>query len=263
MNSHKQHYSSQENAHEAARDALVPHSVRVTSKYWDGFVATMRITLPILAFIVGSITISWPFLNETEVSFTLSQEDVARGEDKVRMQNLRYVGTDAVDRLFKVEAKSGMQENSNAPRIRLETIRAQMALAKDAKSDEMPAFIEANTGIYRIKEATLSLIGGVHMESGDGYIIDMAGAEIDMRKRVAVGQGSIVGVSPLGKLSAERLTLDINSSIGLFEGSVKIHIKPNRQLKHKQKHQARVNRKITNEFCEKLFIFSPVNYLWF
>ena len=204
-----------------------PHSDYGDS--WDKYVSFMRWTLPVAALIVGAITVGWPLLNETEVSFTLSQEDVKRGDDKVHMEKLQYTGTDAVDRLFKIVASSGSQENPHAPRIRLEEIRADINIAPITAEYKNPAFITAKTGIYRIADATLSLIGGVHLETSDGYLIDMAGAEVDLRARKAVGQGSVAGKSPLGILTADRLELDVNDSVAIFNGSVKIRITPNRE----------------------------------
>ena len=229
MGKHKQHFSSKENARTAARQALLPRPHTDDSNGWDKYVIFMRGVLPAAALIVGAITVGWPLLNETEVSFTLSQEDVKRGDDKVHMEKLQYTGTDAVDRLFKVVAASGSQENPHAPRIRLEEIRADINIAPITADYENPAFVTAKTGIYRIQDATLSLIGGVHLETFDGYVIDMAGAEVDLRARKAIGQGSVAGKSPLGILTADRLELDINDSVAIFDGSVKIRITPNRK----------------------------------
>ena len=95
---------------------------------WDKFIKAMQITLPITAVILGTVTMLWPFLNDNEVSFTLSTDDVAEGNSSVRMTNMRYVGTDAVNRLFEVEAASGFQDHPSAPRIKLSDIRASMKL---------------------------------------------------------------------------------------------------------------------------------------
>jgi len=218
-----EHYSSKEKAKEDARSALLPRETYGSNRAWDRFIAVMRILLPILAIILGGVTALWPFLNETEVSFTLSRDDVAEGDGRVRMTNLKYVGTDADNRLFTVRAKSGEQDDPSAPRIRLTDIEAEMSI-----DPTLPAKVNARTGIYRMREGSLSLVGGVHLETGNGYILDMAGADIDLKARTAKGQGKITGQSELGTLEANRMSIIVKERTGLFEGGVKMRITPKR-----------------------------------
>jgi hypothetical protein len=216
-------FNSQDHARETALAALSPSAVVPTSPAWDSFVLAMRLLLPAAALILGGITIAWPSINEREVSFTLSQEEVARSDGVIRMTNPRYVGTDAVDRLFRVSAASGQQDNANAPRIRLTDIHAEMAL-----DPGQMATVQARTGIYRMKEGTLSLVGGVHVRTETGYALDMAGAEVDLKAHKATGQGTINGTSELGALEAGRMEIRVDEREGSFEGGVKLHIKPRR-----------------------------------
>ncbi|UTW55534.1 LPS export ABC transporter periplasmic protein LptC [Kordiimonas sp. SCSIO 12610] len=217
------HYDSEERAKDDARNALLPKPIIKEGPFWDQFVSLMRITLPVFALILGAITILWPFINEKEVSFTLSKDEVAQGDGRVRMTNLQYVGTDNDNRLFTVTAESGEQADPNAERVKLTAITAKMEVEPD-----VPAIVNARTGIYRMKERTLSLIGGVHLETGNGYTLDMLGADVDLSTRSAEGQGSILGTSDLGEIRASRMTIQVKEQIGLFEGGVKMRILPQR-----------------------------------
>lgn len=216
-----QHYGSTESARSDARNALLPKPIEKQGQLWDQFVLFMRTILPIVALILGAITAFWPLINQKEVSFTLSKEDVTQGDGRVRMTNLQYVGTDNNNRLFTVTADNGEQDDPNAERVKLTGITAEMAIEPDN-----PAIVNARTGIYRMKERTLSLVGGVHLETGNGYTLDMAGADIDLKTRSAVGQGSIKGTSTLGELNASRVNIQVEEQIGLFEGGVKMRIIP-------------------------------------
>lgn len=217
------HYDSEERAKNDARNALLPKPIIKESPLWDQFVSFMRITLPIFALILGTVTVLWPFINEKEVSFTLSKDDVTQGDGRVRMTNLQYVGTDNDNRLFTVTADSGEQADPNAERVKLTGITAEMEI-----EPRIPAIVNARTGIYRMKERTLSLIGGVHLETGNGYTLDMLGADVDLKTRSAEGQGSIIGTSDLGEIRASRMTIQVKEQIGLFEGGVKMRIIPQR-----------------------------------
>lgn len=219
----KDHYQSPERAREVALEALRPTPTNGGRINWDGFIRLMQVFLPISALILGTITIGWPFLNDAEVSFTLSKDDVARSDGVIRMTNMNYVGTDAKDRLFRIHANAGEQDNPNAPRVRLTDIRAEMEL-----DEGQLATVDARTGIFRTKNNSLSLIGGVNLETGNGYQLQMAGAEIDLRARAATGQGEVTGSSELGQLKAARMSLNVKEKEAVFEGGVSLHIVPKR-----------------------------------
>ncbi|NVJ97336.1 MAG: LPS export ABC transporter periplasmic protein LptC [Alphaproteobacteria bacterium] len=219
------HFSSTERAREEAMAALSPVAIGPSSPHWDRFIALMRVVLPSLALVLGAVTLLWPILNETEVSFTLSKDEVAKSDGIIRMTSLSYVGTDAVDRQFRVEAASGQQEDPNAPRVRLTDIRAEMELEPGN-----PATVTARTGIYRMKESSLSLVGGVHVNTKNGFRLDMAGAEIDLKNHVATGQGTINGQSDLGRLEAGRMEVLVDKREGLFDGGVRLQIEPRRPI---------------------------------
>ena len=189
----KDHYTSPEQARALALANLRPEETGRTGSQWDAFIRLMQIILPVGTVVLGLITVGWPLLNDTEVSFTLSKDDVTRTDDIIRMTNMRYVGTDSKDRLFRIHATAGEQDNPNAPRIRLSNIDAEMELGP-----ENPASVTARTGIYRTKDNSLSLVGGVNLATGNGYFLQMAGAEVDLKTRTATGQGAINGQSELG-----------------------------------------------------------------
>ncbi|GHF15962.1 hypothetical protein GCM10017044_07770 [Kordiimonas sediminis] len=205
-------------------DNLAPTGHYKEDPLWDRWVFAMRVGLPVVSVILGAITLSWPFINDREVSFTLSREDVARSDSGIRMTNLRYTGTDAVDRLFVVEASSGTQDDPASPRVRLQDIQAHMDI-----EDNNQARVAARTGIYRHRDGTLSLVGGVTIETDNGYSLKMAGAEIDLKGHTATGQGQVEGVSPLGTLNAGSMEIRVDEREGIFDGGVHIQITPKRQ----------------------------------
>lgn len=217
------HYTSPERAREVAIENLRPDDSAQHRSDWDKFIRLMQIFLPIAAIVLGTVTASWPFLNETEVSFTLSQDDVTRSDGVIRMTNLNYVGTDARDRLFRIHASNGEQDDPNAPRVRLSNIDAEMELGEGNT-----ATVVARTGIYRTKNNSLSLVGGVNLETGNGYQLEMAGAEINLKARSATGQGAIKGQSELGMLTAAKMSLSVREKEAVFDGGVNVHIVPRR-----------------------------------
>jgi len=231
-----QHFSSEKRARDAARLALLPLALHKTSPIWDTFIRIMRVFLPVGALLLAVITVLWPYLDNREVAFTLSTDDVAKGESSIKMTNMHYVGTDAVNRLFHIQAASGLQDSPHAPRLKLSDIRAEMAIDETGI-----ATVTARTGIYRIKQATLSLVGGVHLRTGNGYALDMAGAEVDLKNHIANGQGSITGRSRLGALAASRMVIYADKEEGIFDGGVKLRIIPNPPKSSSSQTQRKIN----------------------
>lgn len=219
----KDHYHSAERAREEAIEALRPAPTSAASPHWDKFIRFMQMFLPVSALILGTITVGWPFLNDAEVSFTLSKDDVAQSDGVIRMTNLNYVGTDEKDRLFRIHATNGEQDTPDAPRVRLTDIHAEMELLPG-----QIATVDARRGIFRTRDNSLSLVGGVNLATGNGYFMEMAGAEIDVRTRSATGQGDVKGRADLGTLEAARMSLNVQDKEAIFEGGVKLHIVPKR-----------------------------------
>ena len=218
------HFSSPEIARKNAREALAPKVPVETGVRKSRPLKTVsRYALPAIAFGVAMLSFAWPLLTDTDVSFTLSQDQVTESDGRVLMQNLRYTGVDNRDQLFVVNAAQGEQEDPAAKRVRLTTIDAQIDL-----KDQSNLFLEAREGFYRIEEEELSLAGDVMLQSDGGLMLQMAGAEVKLAEKTAIGQGNIRGRSQLGTLSAQIMTVDLNASKGVFEGRVKLKITPKR-----------------------------------
>lgn len=206
-----------------ARESLLPVARGRVYSSWDIFVTFMRRTLPVLALIAALLTVGYPLLNDNQVSFTLSTDDVMRGDDTVHMRALKYRGSDASNRLFTITAESGLQKDPNADVVSLSAISASIQM-KDAGL----ALVGARTGRYQKKDGQLTLIGGVNLETSGGYSLTMSGADVFLKGRKANGSGGIQGQTPIGKLSADNFEVDVENSIATFSGRVTLRIVPKR-----------------------------------
>lgn len=240
MANNHDHFTSKEVAHEAAheaahkadretaRAALLPAPKGQSHTRWDRFVLLMRLTLPVFALVAGAVTIGYPLLNDNQLSFTLSTEDVLKGDDTVHMKALKYRGTDAINRLFTVTAASGFQKDPGADTISLNDIRASIQMKDEVGSI---ALVTARKGRYQKKEGLLYLIGGVQLNTTSGYSLEMNGAEVYLKERRAIGNGGIMGETPLGTLSADRFSVDVDNEIGQFSGRITLKIIPKKTQK--------------------------------
>lgn len=217
------HYPSGEKARNDARDALSPKAVAFSTGQWDRFVLFMRLAMPGLAVVLIAVTLLWPLLNDTEVSFTLSQEKVAKSDDQILMQNLVYVGTLNADRVFRLEAAEGRQNSPTTPRIALTDIRARMDI-----EDGVEAHVSAGQGVFHTQDDVLRVAETVTIETSNGYSLTMTGADVHLKEQRAVGYGPVNGTTPMGRLSAGRVEIIVKEAEGVFDGGVTLHIVPRR-----------------------------------
>lgn len=227
--SYTDHYESRELAKAKAREALVPKAQRQAAKtdrlstliHTPILRQIFRRGLPITAVFLSIISFGWPLLSKTEVSFTLSKDQVTESDGRVLMKDLRFTGVDKKDRMFTVNARQGEQEDPAAKRVRLTDIDAEI----DLENDEALT-LSARSGLYRLEEEQLSLTGDVTLSSNGGLDLSMGGVEIDLKSRTAQGEGNVIGRGSLGSIRSDRMAVDLLESTGLFTGRVRLHITP-------------------------------------
>lgn len=218
-------FTNAENARTVARAALAPRATGhlQSGHTWELFVSLFRKSLPVLTVMAAAAIIVWPFFNTTEVSFTLSRTEVAESDGKIRLSGLRYTGSDAKDRPYRISARSGVQDDPEDPQIRLDQIRAEM----DLNANQM-ATMTALSGTYWMRDRRLALAGDVEVLADNGYQMLVSGAEIDLRANIARGRGSVRGRAPLGTLSAGQMEVNVTTEELVLTNGVRLHIEPRR-----------------------------------
>ena len=216
-----EHFDSAELARERAREARLPVPHKANGWAWSSFVVVMRVTLPAIAIIFGLAALSWPILQNQEVSFTLSREEVAKSDGVVMMQDLVYVGTLDDMQIFRLEAKEGMQDSPASPRIKLTAIKASMELP-----DGVKVSFAAGEGIYETKPEILTIAEKVTLETTNGYQLNMNGAVVNIKEQSAIGMGPVTGITPVGSLRAGRVEILAGDEEANFLGGVKLRIEP-------------------------------------
>ena len=216
----REHFDSEELARSQARAALLPKPQAANGRVWSSFVVVMRKTLPAIAIIFGISALSWPFLQKQEVSFTLSRDEVAKSDGVVMMENLVYVGTLDNMQIFRLEAKEGVQDSPAAPRIKLTAIKASMELPQGVRVS-----FKAGQGIYETKPEILSIAETVTLTTTNGYLLSMNGAVINIKEQTAIGKGPIIGITPIGSLTAGHVEILADDQEAKFSGGVKMQIR--------------------------------------
>jgi|GEM_PF-3469022 len=188
---------------------------------YDLFVWWMRVGLSLFAAVLTALLILWPMLSTDDVSFTLSYDDVAIGDDQIRMTNPRYMGMDARGQMFNVAAASGVQPSPVDARVLLSEIYASIDLA-------VGRHIEARsgTGIFEADRNLLELNQNVGITSDDGYSF-LAGRTIfDLATGRVESAEPIRGAGPMGNFEAGGFVILADKQAATFTGGVHMVIDP-------------------------------------
>lgn len=184
----------------------------------------LRRVLPVAVLLLLGLVLLWPVFNERSDSITLSYEDLQMGGEQIRMENARYSGSDISDRPFMISADLALQEGVNADRALLTGVKAEIEISEG----DMVA-VTAGEGVYRRLEEKLVLDGGIHLQSGSGYMLSVERAEVDLSSGLAQGASPVSGSAPFGSFSAQSFTLDARARSLELQGHVRVRLVPGGQ----------------------------------
>lgn len=180
-----------------------------------------KVVLPLLALVLLGVIIAWPLLSKQEASVTLSYSALEKSGDEIRMEEPRYLGTDARNRPFEIAASVAVQQGVNARQINLEGVRASLRLAG---GDDVSA--AATSGIYIQEEERLELSRGIRIHVGGGYSFAGEHMILNLNEGTGYGDGRVSGEGPFGRFEADTFTFDVSGRSVALEGGVRVNLTP-------------------------------------
>src|SRR6187399_425615 len=158
----------------------------------DRAVRVLAVALPALVGAVFATMLIAPLSPRGEVSFILDRNKVATANDRLRLDNAMYRGSDKRGRPFSLSAGEAVQASATVPVVRLEDLTARMLL------QEGPAVLSAAAGRYDIEAQQVAVDGEVKFVAADGYRMSARGVAVDLPDRSLSGKGGIAGSVPAG-----------------------------------------------------------------
>ena len=212
-------------AHEGkSRDFLMDHPdlERATlSPRYGYFVGFMRWGLSLIAAGLAVAVVLWPAINETEVSFTLSHEDVASRDDQIHMVRPQYEGVDTKNRPFVIRAESGLQDSPDDPRIFLEGVSAEFQL-----DPETTLTATSGSGTFYVEQDRLELGGDVVLTTNEGHRFTAGNVAFDLQSKIATSQDPLMGTGPYGQFQSDSFEVRVDERLAIFKGSVQMNLNP-------------------------------------
>lgn len=137
------------------------------------------------------------------------------------MEGPKLSGFDKASREYTVTAERATQLLSAPDEVRLDAVRAEIRLAGQGS-----ATVTAAAGDYDNGRATLKLHGGIALVSADGYALDMADADIDLKGGTLVTANPVKVVYRDSETRGDRLSVREGGAVIVLESGVRTVLMP-------------------------------------
>lgn len=184
----------------------------------DRLVKWTKVGLPMAVGVLLAVLAVAPLDKQSEVSFILDKKKVEAAEERMRVEDAHYVGTDSKGQRFEISAKRAIQPTSDVPIVDIEGIFAELALFQGALR------LAAQAGRYDLDRHCLIVTGPVRVRGDNGYYLETRDVTVDFRERRLESAGPVSGRIGLGPFSAGRLRADLGERSVTLDGGARLKI---------------------------------------
>ena len=170
--------------------------------------------------VIAPFLVIAPFSPRDEVSFVLDRDKVQEIDERLRIDNATYRGSDNQGRPFSLIAEEAVQKSSEEGIVRLQEVVARILL------QDGPAQLSAEGGDYTIDDEFMKVRGPVMLNATDGYSLIARGVSVDLRDQMLVGSEGVSGSVPAGTFSADSLKVDLESRTITLDGNARLRMVP-------------------------------------
>ena len=214
------HHDHVEETSEAQRQRRGRQKQAAPGGFHDRLIKTLAIALPMATGAIAAFLVIAPFSPRSEVSFILDRDKVEQIDERLRVDNATYRGSDNEGRPFSVLAEEAVQKSSAEGIVRLQEVVARILLA------DGPAQIAAEGGDYTIADELLKVRGPVMLRAADGYRLVARGVSVNLRDQTLVGSEGVSGAVPAGTFSADSLRVDLDERTITLDGNARLRMVP-------------------------------------
>ncbi|APE27316.1 hypothetical protein [Aurantiacibacter gangjinensis] len=188
----------------------------------DRIVRLLAVGLPALVGVVAAMMLITPLSPRGEISFLLDRNKVAIADDRMRVDDAMYRGSDAQGRPFSLVAGEAVQRSNTVPLVEMQELTARIVLSGG------PAVLSAPQGTYAIDEEQIGIPGMLQFTAADGYEIAARNVTVDLPSQTLLGNGRISGVIPAGVFSANSIRADLENRTIALVGNARLTMTPGR-----------------------------------
>jgi lipopolysaccharide export system protein LptC len=170
---------------------------------YSQFVSLMKRALPIAAAAIVFAILVYAFLPRASDRITLTAERTGLLKNDLTMIKPRLTGADDNGNPFVITAEAAVQDPKDLHRAHMKKIEADMTL-------DNGGWLNANAeaGFFDMDTSMLKLAGGIAVYSDAGYELHTEKVDVDLRKGLFHGPGTVTGHGPFGTMRADRFEGD-------------------------------------------------------
>jgi lipopolysaccharide export system protein LptC len=185
----------------------------------DLVIRAAKYGLPVIIVVLVVLLAIAPFEKRGDVSFILDKNKVEEAQERMRVEQARYVGEDNKGQKFEIIADRAVQPSSNIPVVKVQGMRARLNLTRG------PLSIAALRGRYDLEQEEMLIDGPVRVVGPDGYRLATRDVRVDLDKRTMQSRGPVNGEMQLGQFQAGNLSADLDERTVRLNGGVRLKIR--------------------------------------
>ncbi len=188
---------------------------------YSQFVRAMKVMLPIAAFAIVGVVVSYALLYDTDDELTVTFAASPTLKDDRRMMNPTFSARTQDGGLFEVTAETAERSIDNPSRVLLGALKADLTALDGGK-----VALTADTGILNLDEQQVVLDGSISVFSDEGYEFHTERVVVDLEQQSIQGDAPVEGTGPMGAVAAERFWVGEGGTRVRFEGGVRMSVDP-------------------------------------
>ena len=188
--------------------------------FHDRLIKILAVALPMATGAIVAFLVLTPLSPRSEVSFILDRDKVEQIDERLRIDNATYRGSDMQGRPFSLSAEEAVQQSSEEGIVRLDEVVARILL------QDGPAQLAAEGGDYTIADEFLDVRGPVMLRATDGYRLVARGVSVNLREQLLIGDDGVSGAVTAGTFSADSLRVDLEARTITLDGNARLRMVP-------------------------------------
>ena len=189
---------------------------------YSKFVRWMRLILPMVALFITAIVFTWSNMGDKNIVPVQEDAKAPKTIGKNELLNPRFESTDEKKQPYTITARRAIQGETNEDLVILDKPLADMLL----NTGHWVA-LEADQGAFRQDNQRLLLKGNVRLFHDDGYQMETAQLQLDLKENTAWSEEKVYGQGPAGTLEAAGLKADATKNFLIFQGPAKLVLNRN------------------------------------
>jgi lipopolysaccharide export system protein LptC len=184
------------------------------------FVKFSKVLLSFLILLILGLMTVLPLIYRQKSGIVITSKNVeSKGSGVPVMQQPKFQGVDNNNQPYTITARVARQEDQ-------ETIRLSGVKADLTTKDKAWLALDANTGVMKLNEEVLYLLGNVQLFHDAGYEMHTERVRIDISTGNAFGDKELQGQGVLGFFRAQRFAIYDNGERMIFDDGVSMTILP-------------------------------------